>query len=160
LQRLLSMLPLLWLNRPGDGKAAPFCGWENAMKIQLFWGGVSHSQIASSRLNSSVCPVKIFKHTTINHQVAGLWLNWPGDGKAATFCGHDNSTKNQCLRGGGLVIAKLQPAGQIHLAPLVSLLNHTTINLGVEVACKRGGGCGPCIPGGGPDHGGQRQRTM
>jgi hypothetical protein len=59
------------------------------MKIRLFWGRVSHSQIASSGPN-----VKIFKHTTINHQVAGLRLNQMEDGKAALFCGHDNSTKN------------------------------------------------------------------
>jgi hypothetical protein len=85
------MLPLLWLNLPGDGKEAPFCGWENSMKILLFGGRISHSQIASSRPNSSVRPVEIFKHTTINHQVAGLRLNWPGDGKAALFCGRDNS---------------------------------------------------------------------
>ncbi len=64
------------------------------------------------------------------------------------------------FEGGGLVIAKLQPAGQIHLARLVSFLNHTTINLGMEVARKRGGGRGPRIPGGGPDHEGQQHRTM
>jgi hypothetical protein len=63
------------------------------MKIQLFWGGVSHSQIVSSGPNSLVRPVKIFKHTTINHQVAGLRLNWPGDEKVALFCGRDNLTK-------------------------------------------------------------------
>ncbi len=33
LQGLLPMLPSLWLNQPGDGKAAPFCGRENSMKI-------------------------------------------------------------------------------------------------------------------------------
>jgi hypothetical protein len=103
-----------------------------------------------------VRPIKIFKHTTINHQVAGLWPNRPGDGKAAPFCGHDNSTKIQCL-GGGLAIAELGPAGQILLAHTVSLLNHTTINLSVEVACKRGGGCRTCKPGGGPDHGGKEE---
>ncbi len=31
--------------------------------------------------------------------MAGLWLNRPGDGKAAPFCGRDNLTKNQCLGG-------------------------------------------------------------
>jgi hypothetical protein len=51
------------------------------MKIQLFWGGVSHSQIASSGLNSSVRPVKIFKYTTINHQVAGLLAELAGGWK-------------------------------------------------------------------------------
>jgi hypothetical protein len=59
--------------------------------------------------------------------------------------------------GGGLAIAKLRPAGQILLAHTVSLLNHTTINLGMEVARKRGGGCGTCEPGGGPDHGGKEE---
>jgi hypothetical protein len=79
----------------------------------------------------------------------------------ATFCGRDNLTKIQCWKGGGgLVIAKLQPASQIHLARPVSLLNHTTINLVMEVSHKRGGSCGPRVPGGGPDHGGQQQRTM
>jgi hypothetical protein len=73
----------------------------------------------------------------------------------ALFCGRDNSTKIQCLGGGGLAIAKSQAAGQIHLAHPISLLNHTTINLGMEVPCKRSGGCGPHIPGGGLDHGGQ-----
>ncbi len=34
-------------------------------------------------------------------------------------------------------------------------VNHTTINLGMEVARKRGGGHGTCKSGGGPDHGGQ-----
>jgi hypothetical protein len=64
--------------------------------------------------------------------------------------------KIQCLGGeGGLAIAKLQPAGQIHLACPVSLLNHTTINLGMEVARKRASGRGNREPGGGPDHGGQ-----
>jgi hypothetical protein len=123
------------------------------MKIRLFSGGVSHSQITSSGPNSSVRLVKILKHTTINHQVAGLWLNRPGDGKAAALCGRDNLMKIQCLSGGGLVIAKLRPAGQIYLARPVSLLNHTTINLGVEVARKHGGGRGPRVPGGGPGHG-------
>jgi hypothetical protein len=56
--------------------------------------------------------------------------------------------------GGGLAIAKSRPAGQILLARPVSLLNHTTINLGMEVTRKRGGGCGTHEPGGGPDHGG------
>jgi hypothetical protein len=101
LQQLLPMLPLLQLNWLGDGNAAPFCGRKNLVKIRLFGGGVSHSQIASSGLNSLVRPVEIFKHTTINHQVAGLWLNRPGDGKVTTFCGRDNSMKIQCMRGGG-----------------------------------------------------------
>ncbi len=35
-----------------------------------------------------------------------------------------------------LALAKSQPAGQILLSCPVSLLNHTTINLGVEVAHK------------------------
>ncbi len=45
--------------------------------------------------------------------------------------------------------------GQTHPARPVSLLNHTTINLDVEVARKCDGGHGPCVPGGGPDQGGQ-----
>jgi hypothetical protein len=64
-------------------------------------GGVSRSQIASSRLNSLVRLVEKFKHTTINHQVAMLWPNWPGDGKAATFCGHDKLTKKSMFFWGG-----------------------------------------------------------
>jgi hypothetical protein len=63
--------------------------------------------------------------------VAGLRLNWPGDGKADLFCGRDNSTEIQSVLGERLAIAKLQPAGQIYLACLSSLLNYTTINLGV-----------------------------
>jgi hypothetical protein len=70
-----------------------------AVKIQQkfdFLGGglaiVKWHPVGQIRL---VRPVDIFKHTTINHQVAGLWLNWPGDGKAAPFCGRDNSTKIQ-----------------------------------------------------------------
>ncbi len=59
--------------------------------------------------------------------------------------------------GGGLAIAKLRPAGQILLAHMVSLFNHTTINLGVEVAHKCGSGCGTCKHGGGPDHGGKEE---
>ncbi len=59
--------------------------------------------------------------------------------------------------GGGLAIAKLQPAGQILLAHMVSLLNHTTINLGVEVARNCSGGCGTRKPGGGLDHGGKEE---
>ncbi len=57
--------------------------------------------------------------------------------------------------GGGLAVAKSQPAGQILLARPVSLLNHTTINLGMEVARKGSGGCGTRKSGGGPDQGGQ-----
>jgi hypothetical protein len=54
-------------------------------------------------------------------------------------------------------MAKLQPAGQILPAHTVSLLNHTTINLGMEVAHKRSDGCSTCEPGGGPDHGGKEE---
>jgi hypothetical protein len=31
--------PLTLANQPGDGKAAPFCGRKNSMKIQLLGGG-------------------------------------------------------------------------------------------------------------------------
>jgi hypothetical protein len=68
-------------------------------KFQPVGGLMSHSQIATGGPNLTICPVKLFKHTTINQRVAGLWLNWPGDKKAALFCGRQHLTKNQRLGG-------------------------------------------------------------
>jgi hypothetical protein len=83
----------IWLNWPGDRKAAPFCGRINLTKNQRLGGGLPIAKLHPAGQIQSVCPFKIFKHTTINHQVAGLWPNRPGDGKGALFCGRDNSTK-------------------------------------------------------------------
>ncbi len=83
--RILSMRPVkifknsttnhrvagLWLNRLGDGKAAPFCGPDYSMKIQLFWGGVSLSQITFSRSNSIGPPSQHIQ--TYHNQPSGGW---------------------------------------------------------------------------------------
>ncbi len=113
--------------QPGKVTAALFCAlhfWTNFR----WWGGWwAIAKLQPEGQIWSVCPVKLFKHTTVNHWVAGLWLNQPGDGKAAPFCGRKNSTKNWHL-GGGLALAKLRPAGKIRSVRLVEIFKHTTIN--------------------------------
>ncbi len=114
----------------------------------------SHSQIATGGLNLVGPPYQIIQ--TYHKQPVGGWAlaesagGWKGGSVLWPAMFDKKSTF-----GGGLAIAKSQPAGKIHLACSVSLLNHTTNNPSVEVACKHGGGCGPFVPGGGPDHGGQ-----
>jgi hypothetical protein len=76
----------------------------------------------------SVLPIKLFKHTTINHQVAGLLPNQLGGEKEAPFCGCDNLTKINFFGGGGLAIAKSRPMGQIQPVHPVEIFKHTTIN--------------------------------
>ncbi len=111
---------------PGEGAAASFFAvhfWTNLGRWGVWWA-IAKLQPAGQIW--SVCPIKLFKHTTINHRVAGLWLNLLGDGKATLFCGRQNSTKFQCL-GGGLPIAKSHPAGQIQWVRPVRIFKHTTI---------------------------------
>jgi hypothetical protein len=75
----------LWLNRPRDGKAAPFCGRKNSTEIRHLGGGLAIAKLHPAGLIQLFHPLNIFKHTTINQLVDGFGLNWLGDGKAAPF---------------------------------------------------------------------------
>jgi hypothetical protein len=102
--------------RPGKGTEALICGvhfWTNFGRWGGWWAIVKSQTVGWIR---SVSSVEIFKHTTINHQVAGFWLNRPGDEKAALFCGCENLTKNWRL-GGGVSYSQIASSGPNLISP-------------------------------------------
>ncbi len=78
----------------GEWKAGSIL-WQGKFDKKMIFGGggLAIAKLHPVGLNGPICLVKIFNHTTINHRVAGLWLNRPGDGKAALFCGREILTK-------------------------------------------------------------------
>ncbi len=88
-----------WLGVVGFGHATE---WRPHVMACIFWGiwpmggSITPGQIAMGLF----CLVVKIKHTSINHWVARLGLNWQWDGMGASFAATKNRGKIWCLGGG------------------------------------------------------------